>query len=56
MVKAIRALAESLGQEVIAEGIETELQREALVALGVTMGQGFLFARPRPADELAVAI
>jgi diguanylate cyclase (GGDEF)-like protein len=56
VVKAIRALAESLGQEVIAEGIETELQREALVALGVTMGQGFLFARPRPADELAVAI
>ena len=52
VVKAIRALAQSLGMEVIAEGIETDLQREALIALGVTMGQGFLFARPQPAGDL----
>jgi diguanylate cyclase (GGDEF)-like protein len=52
VVKAIRALAESLGLEVVAEGIETRAQHEALLDLGVTLGQGFLFAMPQPAGEL----
>jgi len=55
VVRAIRALAGSLGIEVIAEGIETEAQRDALIRLDCVLGQGFLFAAPRPAAELAVA-
>ena len=37
---------------VIAEGVETEGQLEELRALGCQYGQGFLFARPRPAAEI----
>lgn len=48
VVRAIRAMAESLGMEVIAEGIETAGQRETLLRLECAMGQGFLFAEPRP--------
>jgi diguanylate cyclase (GGDEF)-like protein len=52
VVRAIRALADSMGLEVIAEGVETEAQREALRELGVSMGQGYLFARPQAVGEL----
>ncbi len=52
LARAIIDLGRSLGLEVIAEGIETERQRERLRALGCTVGQGFLFARPLPPDEL----
>ena len=52
VVRAIRALAGSLGMEVVAEGIETRIQCEALMQLDCTIGQGFLFAHPRPAAEL----
>jgi diguanylate cyclase (GGDEF)-like protein len=55
VVRAIQALAGSMGLEVIAEGIETEQQRAALLELGCRYGQGFLFSRPRPAAEMAVA-
>jgi EAL domain-containing protein (putative c-di-GMP-specific phosphodiesterase class I) len=53
VVRAIRALAGSLGMEVIAEGIETELQRTALLQLDCALGQGYFFAEPRPAQEVA---
>jgi diguanylate cyclase (GGDEF)-like protein len=46
IVRAIRLLADSLGLEVIAEGIETEEQRQQLRLLGLPFGQGYLFARP----------
>lgn len=42
----------SLGMRVVAEGIETEEQRQHLLALGCHEGQGWLFAKPMPADEL----
>ena len=45
---AILALARALGMDVVAEGIETEEQRNALVALGCEYGQGFLLGRPAP--------
>lgn len=45
-------LGRSLGLRVIAEGIETEEQRQQLLALGCLEGQGYLFARPVPADQL----
>ncbi|MDT9000704.1 EAL domain-containing protein [Paucibacter sp. APW11] len=41
-----------LGMRVIAEGIETEEQRQQLLALGCHEGQGYLFARPMPAEDL----
>ena len=51
IVRAIRLLADSLGMEVIAEGIETEEQRYQLRLLGLTLGQGYLFSRPVSAAE-----
>ncbi|HET8898642.1 MAG TPA: EAL domain-containing protein, partial [Rhodanobacteraceae bacterium] len=50
IVRAILTLAESQGMQVIAEGIETERQREVLAAIGCEFGQGFLFARPAPVE------
>jgi len=53
LARAIIDLGRSLDLDVIAEGIETELQRSRLWAMGCCVGQGFLFAKPVPADELA---
>jgi diguanylate cyclase (GGDEF)-like protein len=50
VIRAVLTLAHSLGMEVIAEGIETEQQREALIAMGCSLGQGYLLGRPMPAD------
>lgn len=50
MVSAIIHMANSLDLEIIAEGVETDAQREWLAAAGVTMAQGFLFARAMPPD------
>jgi len=55
VIRAIRALAGSLGMEVIAEGIETPVQCEALLRLECMIGQGFLFDQPRPVPELIYA-
>jgi diguanylate cyclase (GGDEF)-like protein/PAS domain S-box-containing protein len=52
LVEAVAAMARSLGLTVVPEGIETEAQREALLALGCRYGQGFLFGRPVPAEAL----
>lgn len=46
IVKTISTLAQNLGMEVIAEGIETEEQFRQLKELGCEYGQGFLFSRP----------
>jgi EAL domain-containing protein (putative c-di-GMP-specific phosphodiesterase class I) len=48
VVRAIQVLADSLNMRVIAEGIEEEHQRQALMRVGCRYGQGFLFARPQP--------
>jgi predicted signal transduction protein with EAL and GGDEF domain len=53
VVRAITALAESLGIEVIAEGVETPLQRQLLIELGCARGQGFLFSYPVPVGQVA---
>lgn len=53
IVRCITTLAQDLGIDVIAEGIETPLQRDLLIDLGVKAGQGYLFARPMPADQAA---
>lgn len=48
LVRAILALAGTLGIDTIGEGIETEEQREILRQLGCRYGQGFLYGRPQP--------
>jgi diguanylate cyclase (GGDEF)-like protein/PAS domain S-box-containing protein len=52
IVQTILSLARSLELSVVAEGVETETQLEALNKLGCDYGQGFLFAKPLPATEL----
>ncbi|MDE1894127.1 MAG: EAL domain-containing protein [Xanthomonadaceae bacterium] len=51
LVRAIQVLADSLQMKVIAEGIEEESQRQALLRVGCRYGQGFLFAAAKPASE-----
>jgi predicted signal transduction protein with EAL and GGDEF domain len=51
IVPAIVAIARSLGAEVVAEGVETVAQRQALVTIGCRVMQGYLFSRPLPAAE-----
>jgi EAL domain-containing protein (putative c-di-GMP-specific phosphodiesterase class I) len=48
VVAAILALARALNIQVIAEGIETAAQRDALMAMGCELGQGYLLGRPAP--------
>jgi diguanylate cyclase (GGDEF)-like protein len=47
VIRAILTLAQALAMEVVAEGIETETQRSALLDLGCDHGQGFLLGRPQ---------
>ena len=51
IAKMIVALAESLALEVIAEGVETEAQRDFLAAQGCHAYQGYLYSRPLPLEE-----
>ncbi|WP_243040041.1 bifunctional diguanylate cyclase/phosphodiesterase [Dyella sedimenti] len=50
VVEAILALAHALNIRVIAEGIETQAQRDALLRMGCEMGQGYLLGHPAPVD------
>lgn len=52
IAKTVVALAHSLGLEVIAEGVETEGQRDFLERNGCRAFQGYLFSHPVPAAEL----
>ncbi len=48
VVSAVLAMAKALDMEVVAEGIETEQQRQTLVSMGCELGQGYLLGRPAP--------
>jgi diguanylate cyclase (GGDEF)-like protein/PAS domain S-box-containing protein len=52
LVEAILRLGATLGLETVAEGIEEAPQRDLLRKLHCRFGQGYLFSRPLPADEL----
>jgi diguanylate cyclase len=54
IVRAIVQMAHSLQLRVVAEGVETEAQRDELVRLGCDELQGFLFAKPMSAQALAL--
>lgn len=51
IAKMVVSLSVSLGLAVIAEGVETEEQREFVSALGCSSYQGYLFSRPLPLDQ-----
>ena len=53
IVRALVVLGHSLEMRVVAEGVETEEQRAALLALGCDSFQGFLCSRAVPPDEFA---
>jgi diguanylate cyclase (GGDEF)-like protein/PAS domain S-box-containing protein len=52
MVKAVIQLADGLEMIPLAEGVETEEQRRFLLEQGCVVGQGFLFSRPIPPEEI----
>ncbi|MCY7355449.1 MAG: sensor domain-containing phosphodiesterase [Lysobacter sp.] len=52
IVQAVATLARQTGLDVIAEGVETEKQAQALRDCGVVHAQGYLYARALPCDEL----
>jgi predicted signal transduction protein with EAL and GGDEF domain/FixJ family two-component response regulator len=52
VIEAVIALSRALGLRVVAEGVETMRQLEVLHRLGCGTMQGYLFSKPRPADEI----
>ncbi len=54
IVRATTDMARSLGLRTTAEGVETTGQSSILQELGIEYGQGYLFSRPVPAEELPV--
>lgn len=56
IVSAIIAMADSLGLEVIAEGVEQEAQIDFLLKHGCSRCQGFLYSRPQPAGQISALL
>jgi EAL domain-containing protein (putative c-di-GMP-specific phosphodiesterase class I) len=51
ILSSIIRMAESLGMDIIAEGVETEEQLKTLIDMGCAYFQGYHFSRPIPAEE-----
>lgn len=53
LARSIVALGHSLNLSIVAEGVETQAQKETLTAIGCDAMQGFLYSKPGTADELS---
>ena len=51
LVRGFVQVFRELGLDVVAEGVESEAQQQALLAMGCALGQGFLFGRPTPLEQ-----
>jgi diguanylate cyclase (GGDEF)-like protein len=56
IVAAVTNMAQGLGVDVVAEGVETEEQATLLQALGCGYAQGYLYSRPMPAEAASVLL
>jgi PAS domain S-box-containing protein len=56
IVRSVISLGRELGLTVVAEGVETQAERDKLVELGCDLAQGSLFGTPAPAHELRIAV
>lgn len=56
IVVAVVGMAHALGMTVVAEGVETEAQRDELIAIGCDAAQGYLFAQPLAPSELGATL
>lgn len=56
IAQTVVSLGQTLGLSVIAEGVETEGQREFLAGIGCQAYQGYLFSRPLPVDKFEVFV
>jgi EAL domain-containing protein (putative c-di-GMP-specific phosphodiesterase class I) len=56
IVQTIIGMANNLGIEVIAEGVETDAQRDFLWGAGCKLYQGYLFGKPMPVAEFTAAL
>jgi EAL domain-containing protein (putative c-di-GMP-specific phosphodiesterase class I) len=52
VLAAATTLVQASGLQLIVEGVETEYEREELLRLDCRLGQGYLFARPGPVQEM----
>ena len=50
MARALKTFADKMDSKIIAEGIESDGERQACVDLGIDYGQGYLLARPAPLE------
>ncbi|MDO2948444.1 putative bifunctional diguanylate cyclase/phosphodiesterase [Aeromonas simiae] len=53
IVRSVIGLAHEIGMQITAEGVETEAQRDWLIAAGCQRLQGYLFSQPLPAEAFA---
>ena len=56
VIRGVVRLAHSLGMRTLAEGVETEAQRQMLIEEGCDAMQGFLFSRALPASAFAALL
>jgi sensor c-di-GMP phosphodiesterase-like protein len=54
-VRAVVAMAQALNLAVVAEGVETVVQRDCLRAMGCTAAQGWHYGKPLPAADAVAA-
>lgn len=56
IIRAILSLSQAMGMKTVAEGIETDYQRQQLLQLGCPIGQGYYFARPMTAEAITAQL